>query len=116
LPFARQQAISGAAGTQAATFSFPPDGLVSLFVTDYTEYAFLPAPLVGFHPPVSGPSSQRSVLGKTGFLQYFRFVYDPEPMPPIFELHPITAFPGQHGLLPRSVSLEDFIRGQRGAP
>src|SRR5262249_2538036 len=33
LPFPSQEGVSGAAGTQAATFSFPPDGLVSLFVT-----------------------------------------------------------------------------------
>jgi len=36
LPFPRQTAPSGAAGTQTLTLSFPPDGLVSLFVTDYT--------------------------------------------------------------------------------
>jgi hypothetical protein len=116
LPFPRQEGISGAAGTQAATFSFPPDGLVSLFVTDYREYAFLPAPLVGFHPPALGSVSQRSVLGQTGFLQFFKFVHDPEPNPPLFELYPIRAFPGQHGLLPRGQSLLGFIRNLRGGP
>jgi hypothetical protein len=54
------------------------------------------------------------VLGQTGFLRFFRFVQDPEPSPPIFELHPITAFPGQHGLLPRGQALMDFIRSLRG--
>ncbi len=115
-PFPRQHPVSGAAGTQAATFSFPPDGLVSLFVTDYREYAFLPAPLVGFHPPAPAPASQRSVLGQTGFLQFFRYVQDPEPTPPIFELHPTTAFPGQTGLLPRGQSLLGFVRSLRGNP
>ena len=33
LPFARQAGVSAAGGTQAATFSFAPDGLVLLFVT-----------------------------------------------------------------------------------
>jgi len=113
LPFARQEGVSGAAGTQAATFSFAPDGLVSLFVTDYREYAFLPGPLVGFHPPALVPGSQRSVLGLTSFLQFFKFVYDPEPTPPLFELHPIAVFPGQHGLLPRGRGLLDFIRSLR---
>jgi hypothetical protein len=113
LPFARQVGVSGAAGTQAATFSFAPDGLVSLFVTDYREYAFLPSPLVGFHPPAPAGTAQRSVLGLTGFLQFFKFVLDPEPTPPLFELHPITAFPGQHGPLPRGQVLLDFIRSLR---
>jgi hypothetical protein len=116
LPFPRQEGVSGAAGTQAATFSFPPDGLVSLFVTDYREYAFLRGPLVGFHPPGPGAANQRSVLGLTGFLQFFRFLYDPEPTPPFFELDPITNFPGQHGLLPRGQSLLGFIRTLRGVP
>jgi hypothetical protein len=84
LPFARQEGVSAAAGTQVATFSFAPDGLVSLFVTDYREYAFLPCPLVGFHPPAPVGASQRSVLGLTGFLQVFKFLLDPEPTPPIF--------------------------------
>src|SRR5439155_19932626 len=38
LPFARQVGASAAGGSQAATFSFAPDGLVSLFVTDYRGY------------------------------------------------------------------------------
>jgi hypothetical protein len=113
LPFARQQGISGAAGTQAAMFSFAPDGLVSLFVTDYREYAFLGGSLVGFHPPAPVGTRQRSVLGLTGFLQVFKFVLDPEPTLPFFELHPITAFPGQHGMLPRDRPLLDFIRSLR---
>ena len=116
LPFLRQQGVSGVAGTQAATFSFPPDGLVSLFVTDYREFAYLPDLLVGFHPPALGPTRQRSVLGQTGFLQFFRFVLDPEPSPPHFELHPTTTFPGQTGPLPRGQPLLSFICGLRGRP
>ncbi len=71
-PFPRQTAFSGAAGTQSSLLSFPDDGVVSLFVTDYQEYAYLPAPLVGFHPPGPAAAQQRSVLGQTGFLQFFR--------------------------------------------
>jgi hypothetical protein len=41
LPYPRQVRVSGMAGVQTATVSFPPDGLVSLFVTDYSEYAYL---------------------------------------------------------------------------
>jgi hypothetical protein len=113
LPFPRQSAFSGAAGTQAGVISFPPDGLVSLFVTDYTEYCYLPAPLIAFHPPALHPQLQRSVLGLTGFLQYFRFVLDYSPSPPSFELHPIPGFPGQRGILPKDRLLVDFIRGLR---
>jgi hypothetical protein len=113
LPFSRQSTFSGAAGTQAGVLSFPPDGLVSLFVTDYTEYSFLPSPLIAFHPPAPHPHTQRSVLGLTGFLQYFRFVLDYSASPPSFELHPIPGFPGQSGLLPKDRLLVDFIRGLR---
>src|SRR4051794_16075611 len=67
LPLPRQAPFSGAAGTQAGVLSFPPDGLVGLFVTDYTEYCYLPSPLVAFHPPSPNPQSQRSVLGLTAF-------------------------------------------------
>jgi hypothetical protein len=86
LPFPRSTGASGMGGSQVVTFSFPPDSLVSLFVTDYREYAFLPSPIVGFHSPGPGAASQRSVLGQTGFLQFFRFLQDPEPIPPIVEL------------------------------
>jgi hypothetical protein len=116
LPFPRLMGASGAGGSQAATFSFPPDGLLSLFVTDYREYAYLPSPLVGFHPPAASGVRQRSVLGQTGFLQFFRALQDPEPRPPIVELDPIGAFPGQSGLLPRDRPLADFIRSLRGGP
>jgi hypothetical protein len=113
LPFPRQAAFSGAAGTQAGILSFPPNGLVSLFVTDYTEYCFLPSPLVAFHPPTPRAQSQRSVLGLTGFLHYFRFVLDYGPSSPNFELHPLPGFPGQSGILPRDRPVVDFVRGLR---
>jgi hypothetical protein len=115
LPFGRRAGISGAGGSQSSIISFPPDGLVSLFVTDYREYAYLPCPLVGFHPPRTGSATQRSVLGQTGFLQFFRFLQDPEPTPPIVELDPLPAFPGKAGLLPRDQPLFDFIRGLRAS-
>lgn len=113
-PFGRQVSYSGAAGTLAGTLSFGPDGLVGLFVTDFTEYCYLPAPLVGFLPPPSGTAQQRSVLGMTGFLQHFRFVLDPDPGAPVFELHPRLGFPGLTGSLPRTGPLDDFIRSLHG--
>jgi hypothetical protein len=112
LPFPRQTPISGAGGTYASTVSFPPDGLVSLFVTDYREYCYLPRPLIGFHQPGPGAAKQRSVLGLSGFLQYFRFVLDPSPA--LVELHPTAPFPGATGLLPLDRGLHKFIRSLRG--
>lgn len=114
LPAARRLALSGAAGTQTATVSFPPDGQVSLFLTDYTEYYYLPSPLISFHPPGPTVAAQRSVLGLTGFLQHFRFVLDHGPTPPAFELHPLPAFPGATGALPRDRPLIDFLHSLRG--
>src|SRR5262249_22335306 len=64
-PFRRPVAV-GTAGGQAA-FTFPDDGEVSLLITDYREYYYLPASPIGFW----APSVQRNVLGLTGFLQYF---------------------------------------------
>jgi hypothetical protein len=113
LPFPRQGGMSGAAGAHAATVSFPPEGQVSLFVTDYREYYYLPAPLVGFHPPSPLAAQQRSVLGLTGFLQHFRFVLDNGLTPPFFELRPTPAFPGLAGLLRLDRPLADFIRSLR---
>src|SRR5262249_2949567 len=113
LPFPRQATISGAAGAVASTYSFPPAGLVSLFVADYTEYCYLPPTLIGLHPP--SPHRQRSVLGLAGFLQHFRFSLDHGPHPPTFELDPLAGFPGQTGLLPKGGGLLDFIRGLRAA-
>lgn len=110
LPFARQAAFSGAAGTQAGTLSFPPDGLVGLFVTDYTEYCYLPASPIGFHPPSSQAHLQRSVLGMTGFLQHFDFLLALAASVPYFELRPGPKFPGQTGPLPKTGPLLDFIR------
>ena len=114
LPAARRLALSGAAGTQTATVSFPPDGQVSLFLTDYTEYCYLPSPLIGFHPPGPTVAAQRSVLGLTGFLQHFRFVLDHGPAPPALELHPLPGFPGATGALPRDRPLMDFLHSLRG--
>jgi hypothetical protein len=113
LPFPAQAQSSGAAGALASVYSFPPAGLLSLFVTDYREFCYLTAPLMGFHPP--GPSRQRSVLGLAGFLEHFRFMLDHGQSPPTFELHPLTPFPGVAGALPRDRPLADFIRSLRGS-
>lgn len=110
LPFARQEVYSGAAGTQAGTLSFPPDGRVGLFVTDLVEYCYLPAQPIGFLAPSPHAHLQRSVLGLTGFLQHFRFTLDYGQTPPVFELDPIAGFPGQAGVLPKTGLLGDFIR------
>jgi hypothetical protein len=108
LPFPRQIGISGAGGTYTATVSFPPDGLVSLFVTDYREFCFLSSPLIGFHAPAPSATNQRSVLGLSGFLQYFRLVL--EPSPPLIELHPIA---GVAGALPKDRGLHEFLASLR---
>src|SRR5262245_57802321 len=113
LPFPTQATSSGAAGALASTYSFPPAGLVSLFVTDYNEFCYLPAPLLGFHPP--RPLQQRSVLGLAGFLEHFLFTLDHGPHPPVFELDSLPGFPGQAGPLPKGGGLLDFIRGLRAA-
>jgi hypothetical protein len=113
LSFPRQIAISGAAGTWSGAASFPPDGLVSLFVTDYRDYCYLPNPLIGFLSPGPGGASQRSVLGLSGFLQYFRFTLDPSP--PLVELRPASTFAGATGPLPKDRGLHEFITGLRGA-
>jgi hypothetical protein len=115
-PLARQAGYSGAGGTQAGALSFPPDGQVGLFVTDYTEYCYLPSSPIGFHPPSPHAHQQRSVLGLTGFLQFFRLVLDYGPAHPVFELHPVAGFPGQAGPLPKTGLLHDFIRGLHAAP
>lgn len=113
LPFPRQVGISGAGGTYTAIVSFPPDGFVSLFVTDYHEYCYLPRPLIGFHAPGPSAGKQRAVLGLSGFLQYFRTVL--EPAPPQVELHPTVPFTGSTGLLPLDRALTEFIASLRGA-
>jgi hypothetical protein len=115
LPYPRRIQVSGAAGTQTATVSFPPDGLVSLFVTDYREYGYLARPLVGFHARSRTAAAQRSVLGLTGFLQHFRFALDLPATPPVFELEARAGFPGSVGILPRDQLLADFLAGLRGS-
>src|SRR5262249_43687810 len=108
LPLARQAGMSGAAGAPAAPGACPPEGLVSLFVTDYREYCYPPAPLVGFHPPGPAAAQQRSVLGLRGFLHHFRFTLDHGPTPPFFELDPTAAFPSRSGALRLDRPLVDF--------
>src|SRR5437016_3198520 len=68
-PFAQVVSVSGIAGAVQAQFTMPPDGTVSLFLTDYRQWYFLPAP-VGFWPPSPTGTKRRSVLGATGFLQH----------------------------------------------
>jgi hypothetical protein len=43
------------------------DGEVSLLITDYRQYYYLPAPPVGFW----AAPNHANVLGFTGFLQFF---------------------------------------------
>jgi hypothetical protein len=87
---------------------------VSLFVTDYQEYYYLPAPLVGFWPPA--PVRRRSVLGATGFLQHFDVRLLNRLSRPEVELVDVPTFPGTHGALSKSGPLEDFLRGLRLNP
>jgi hypothetical protein len=117
-PFGRLWSGSGAGG-HTIPLGFPPDGEVSLFVTDYREYCFLPALLVGFHvPPPGAPATTtyRSVLGVTGFLQHFKTLIDPDPASPAVELEPLAGFPGQHGLVPSPFRLHDFIHSLKPIP
>jgi hypothetical protein len=118
LPFPRQTVVSGAGGHNLH-LTFPPDGMVSLFITDYTEFYYLPDPLVGFHSPPPGaprPAAYRSVLGFTGFLQHFKTLLDPDPSPPVVELTHRAGFTGQHGPLPRTIPLLDFIQSLKLHP
>jgi hypothetical protein len=108
-PFSRQVGVTTAGGQVAFTL-LPRDGDLSLFVTDYTEYYFLPAPPIGFW---TGPVS-KNVLGTTGFLQYFSWrVLNDGVARPDLELEAIPNFPGRQGFLPRRVALADFLQQLR---
>jgi hypothetical protein len=113
LPYPRQTAFSGAAGTFQATASFPPDGTVSLFVTDYREFCYLPAPLVGFHPPGPAAANQRSVLGLSGFLEYVELTL--RPSPPEVGLEPLAGRGSSTGPFPKGRGLGEFIASLGGS-
>jgi hypothetical protein len=115
-PFARVVPVSGIAGAAQAQFTMPPDGALSLFVTDYREWYFLPAPPVGLWPPSRTGGQRRSVLGATGFLQHFQVVLHYQVSRPEVELIHHPGFPGRHGQLPPGVVLRDFIRGLKFPP
>jgi hypothetical protein len=108
--------VSGIAGAVQAQFTMPPDGTVSLFVTDYREYYFLPAPPVGFWPAAPTGGQRRNILGATGFLQHFQVNLHYQLRPPEVELIHHPGFPGGHGQLPHTVVLRDFIRGLKFPP
>ncbi|MFO0841994.1 MAG: hypothetical protein U0797_06280 [Gemmataceae bacterium] len=110
-----RQAASGAAG-HAFPLLFAAPGQIALFVTDFREYCYLPRPLVGFHSPSTPQQAQRSVVGLTGFLEYFRFILNQATYPPTFELSPIPGQGVQAGILPRDRPLTDFIQQLRAAP
>jgi hypothetical protein len=105
-PFARSSRNQAAGGASFA-LSFPDDGVVSLFVTDYRHYCFLPAPLVGFMPP---PVEDFAVLGATGFLQYFRLLIDYDMQPPRVQLTARSSFPGVTGRFSARHSLAEQFR------
>jgi hypothetical protein len=114
-PFARACQVSGAGGATVTQFTLPPDGTVSLFLTDYSEWCFLPAPPVGFWP--AAPKGQRrSVLGATGFLQFFEVRLHNELPHPEVELIEAPGFAGLHGTLPPKTNLADFIRQLKVGP
>jgi hypothetical protein len=116
-PFPRVVPVSGIAGAVQAQFTMPPDGTVSLFVTDYHEYYFLPTPPVGFWPPSPTGAQRPNVLGVTGFLQYFQVNFHYQLSRPEVELiHHDPGFAGGHGQLPPGVVLQDFIRGLKFPP
>jgi hypothetical protein len=101
----------GTAGGQAA-FTFPDDGEVSLLITDYREYYYLPASPIGFWAlPI-----QHNVLGLTGFLQYFSMQWfnDGQTIPEV-ELTENPTFPGQHGRFAVQ-PIGGFLRRLKGLP
>ncbi len=112
-PFSRTVSVSGIAGAVQAQFTMPPDGTVSLFLTDYQNWYFLPAPPVGFWPPSPTSAPRRNVLGVTGFLQYFQVVLHYQLSRPEVELIHHAGFPGAFGQLPDRVALPDFIRSRK---
>jgi hypothetical protein len=115
-PFSRVVSVSGIAGAVQAQFTMPPDGTVALFLTDYREYYFVPAPPVGFWPPPPAGGQRRSVLGATGFLQHFQVVLHYQLSRPEVALTHHAGFPGKYGQLPPRVVLRDFIRGLKFPP
>jgi hypothetical protein len=115
-PFPRVEAVSGIAGAVQAHFTMPPDGTVSLFLTDYHDWCFLPAPPVGFWPASPAGVPRRNVLGATGFLQYFEVRLHYELSRPEVELIEHLGFPGTYGELPPRVVLRDFIRSRKFPP
>jgi hypothetical protein len=115
-PFPRAASVSGIAGAVQAQFTLPPDGTVSLFLTDYQEWYFLPALPVGFWPPSPAGGPRRNVLGATGFLQHFEVHLHYELSRPEVELIHHEGFPGKYGQLPPRVVLRDYIRGLKFSP
>jgi hypothetical protein len=115
-PFSQVVSVSGIAGAVQAQFTMPPDGTVSLFVTDYREWHFLPTLPVGFWPSSPAGTKRRSVLGATGFLQHFQVNLYYQLRRPEVELIHHPGFPGQYGPLPPGVVLRDFIRALKSPP
>jgi hypothetical protein len=105
-PFARSSQNQGA-GAGPFTLTFPDDGAVSLYVTDYRHYCYLPAPLVGFLPP---PVNDFAVLGVTGFLQHFKLRIDYDERPPRIRLTVPPSFPGVAGRFSPKRSLAEQLR------
>jgi hypothetical protein len=115
-PFSQVVSVSGIAGAVQAQFTLPPDGTVSLFITDYREWYFLPAPPVGFWPAAPGGGQRRNVLGATGFLQHFEVRLHYQLSRPEVELIDHPGFPGEFGTFPRGAVLRDFIRSRKFPP
>jgi hypothetical protein len=110
-PFSRRAGVSGIAGAAQTHFTLPLDGTVSLFLTDYREYYFLPTLPVGFWPPTpAGQPPRRNVLGLTGFLQHFQVIFHHQLSRPEVELIHTPTFPGQHGRFSAQEPLRNFLR------
>ena len=109
-PFQRTVQVSTGGGM--AAFIMPNDGEVSLLITDYREYYYLPAPPVGFW---TNPN-KKNVLGVTGFFQYFSTqTHNDGQSIPVIELTENRRFPGQHGSM-RGESLHPLLHRLKGAP
>jgi hypothetical protein len=116
-PFPRVIPVSGVAGAIADEFTLPPDGTVSLFLTDYSAWCYLPSLPVGFWPPVApGEPTRRNILGFTGFQQHFEILFRNYLPRPEILLIEAPSFPGSFGRMPPRPSIARMIRRLKGLP
>lgn len=98
-PFRRTIEARGAGG-EPLEIGFPDDGLIQLFIADFTTEWFVWTPLVGILPTrPARPGEDRkqtAILGWTGFLQYFNVSFLDHPTP-LIDVAAKPAFAGRRG-------------------